>query len=248
MCLKYFVEAGAIAVRRVKKDDMRRIAKVTGGQILLSLAGMDGEELFDPVLLGSADKVYEQRVGDNEMIVIEGCSSHKAGSILLRGANEYSLDEMERALHDAMCVIKRVLESNDVVPGGGAVEAALSIHLENFATTLSSREQMAIAEFAEALLVIPKTLAVNAACDATDLVAKLRADQSLYQKDPSKNKDKANSGLNLTTGKIQDSLLAGVIEPSISKIKSLGFATEAAITILRIDDMIKIAPPPDRDE
>eukprot|EP00284_Hemiselmis_tepida_P009833 CAMPEP_0174926072 /NCGR_PEP_ID=MMETSP1355-20121228/9629_1 /TAXON_ID=464990 /ORGANISM="Hemiselmis tepida, Strain CCMP443" /LENGTH=547 /DNA_ID=CAMNT_0016172079 /DNA_START=41 /DNA_END=1684 /DNA_ORIENTATION=+ len=242
MCLKYFVEAGAIACRRVKKDDMRRIAKVTGGSIQLSLAGMDGDESFDPSLLGQADKVYEDRVGDNEMLVIEGCASHKSCSILLRGANEYTLDEMERALHDAMCVVKRVLESGSVVPGGGAVEAALSIYLDNFATTLSSREQMAIAEFSEALLVIPKTLAVNAACDATELVAKLRADHNFAQSDPAKYKDRANSGLNLVSGAIQDSLQAGVIEPSMSKCKMLGFATEAAITILRIDDMVKAAP------
>jgi T-complex protein 1 subunit alpha len=242
MCLKYFVEAGAIACRRVKKDDMRRIAKVTGATIQLSMAGMDGEESFDASLLGSAEKVYEERVGDNEMLVIEGCASHKSCSILLRGANEYTLDEMERALHDAMCVVKRVLESGNVVPGGGAVESALSIYLDNFATTLSSREQMAIAEFSEALLVIPKTLAVNAACDATELVAKLRADHNFAQTDPAKYKDRSNSGLNLIDGKIQDSLNSGVIEPAMSKVKMLGFATEAAITILRIDDMVKAAP------
>ena len=242
MCLKYFVDAGAIAVRRVKKDDLRRIAKVTGGSIMLSLAGMDGEESFDPACLGSADMVYEERVGDNEMLVFEGCASLRSGSILLRGPNEYTLDEMERSLHDAMCVVKRVLESNDVVPGGGAVEAGLSIYLDNFATTLSSREQMAIAEFADALLVIPKTLAVNAACDATELVAKLRADHNFAQMDPAKYGDKAHSGLNLTNGVIHNALTAGCIEPAMSKAKSIAFATEAAITILRIDDMIKIAP------
>jgi len=226
----------------VKKDDMRRIAKVTGGSIMLSLAGMDGEESFDPACLGSADMVYEERVGDNEMLVFEGCASLRSGSILLRGPNEYTLDEMERSLHDAMCVVKRVLESNDVVPGGGAVEAGLSIYLDNFATTLSSREQMAIAEFADALLVIPKTLAVNAACDATELVAKLRADHNFAQMDPAKYGDKAHSGLNLTNGVIHNALTAGCIEPAMSKAKSIAFATEAAITILRIDDMIKIAP------
>lgn len=98
-----------------------------------------------------------------------------AASIVLRGPNDFYVDEMERSIHDSLCVIKRVCESKKVVPGGGAVEAALSIYLENFATSLSSREQLAIAEFAKSLLVIPKTLAVNAAQDATDLVAKLRA-------------------------------------------------------------------------
>src|SRR5690348_7835548 len=98
-----------------------------------------------------------------------------SASIILRGANEFFLDEMERSIHDSLCVVKRVMESKKVVPGGGAVEAALSVYLETFATTIASREQLAIAEFARSLLVIPKTLAVNAAKDATDLVAKLRA-------------------------------------------------------------------------
>jgi T-complex protein 1 subunit alpha len=243
MCMKYLVEAGCIGCRRVKKDDMKRIAKVTGGQIVVSLANMEGEESFDPSMLGSCDTVYEERVGDNELLIFDGCSSQRAGSILLRGANEYTLDEMERALHDSMCCVKRVLESNDVVPGGGAVEASLSIYLENFAHTLGSREQMAIAEFAQALLVIPKTLAINAACDATELVAKLRADHhhAQQEKDPAKFKERSSSGLDLRTGAIHNSLAAGVIEPAMSKCKSISFATEAAITILRIDDMIKIA-------
>lgn len=98
-----------------------------------------------------------------------------AASMILRGPNDFYVDEMERSIHDALCVIKRVCESKKVVPGGGAVEAALSIYLENFATSLSSREQLAIAEFARSLLVIPKTLAMNAAQDAQDLVSKLRA-------------------------------------------------------------------------
>lgn len=104
-----------------------------------------------------------------------------ASSIILRGPNDFYCDEMERSIHDSLCVIKRVLESKSVVAGGGCVEAALSIYLENFATTISSREQLAIAEFARSLLVIPKTLAVNAAQDATDLVAKLRAHHNSSQ-------------------------------------------------------------------
>jgi len=149
------------------------------------------------------------------------------------------LDEIERSVHDALCVVKRVLESKAVVPGGGAVEAALSIYLEKFATSLGSREQLAIAEFAKALLVIPKTLAINAACDATELVAQLRAFHNTSQMAPEKEHLKW-IGLDLVNGKIRDSKKAGVLEPSISKIKSLKFATEAAITILRIDDMIRM--------
>ena len=123
----------------------------------------------------------------------------------------------------------------------------MSIYLENFASTLSSREQLAVAQFAEALLVIPRTLTINAAHDATELVAKLRAHHFASQQpeaadDESKSKLRY-SGLDLTNGKIRNNLEAGVVEPAISKIKSLRFATEAAVSILRIDDMIKLNPP-----
>lgn len=165
----------------------------------------------------------------------------KAQTLILRGANEYFLDELERSIHDSLCVVKRVLESNTVVAGGGAVEVGLSIFLDDFARTLGSREQLAIAEFSEALLIIPKTLAMNAAKDATDLIAKLRVFHNASQKeeDPLK-KELKHSGLDLVNGKIRNNLTAGVLEPAMSKIKSLKFATEAAITILRIDDMIKL--------
>lgn len=146
---------------------------------------------------------------------------------------------MERSLNDSLCAVKRVLESKKVVPGGGAVEAALSVYLENFATTIGSREQLAIAEFAKSLLIIPKTLAVNAAKDATDLVSKLRAYHNTSQTKPEYANLK-NSGLDLLEGTVKDTVKLGVLEPAISKVKSLKFATEAAITILRIDDLIKL--------
>eukprot|EP00741_Cyanophora_paradoxa_P021374 tig00021350_g20633.t1 len=240
--LKYFVEANAIAVRRVKKEDLRRIAKATGGTVQLTLANLEGEEAFDASSLGFAEEVVQERVADDELILIRGTKTGKATSILLRGANDYMLDEMERSVHDSLCAVKRVLESGVVVPGGGAVETALSIYLENFATTLGSREQLAIAEFAEALLVIPRTLAVNAAQDATELVAKLRAVHNSSQTDPSK-KNLMHTGLDLHSGKLRENLAAGVIEPSMGKVKCIQFATEAAITILRIDDHIKLNPP-----
>jgi len=163
LCLKYFVEAGAMAVRRVKKEDMNRIARSTGGEVVVTLADMDGNEAFEAKCLGECEMVTEERVGDGELIYLRGCANTRATTVVLRGANDYMLDEMDRALHDALCVVKRVLESNSVVAGGGAVEAGLSIFLEDFATTLQSREQHAVQEFAEALLVIPKTLSVNAA-------------------------------------------------------------------------------------
>lgn len=239
LCLKYFVENNAIGIRRVEKDDLKRIAKVTGGTVITSFADLEGNESFDPKYLGEAEEVCEETLASDNATFIRGCKNTKASSIVLRGPNEFMLDEMERTVHDAICAVKRVLESKFIVPGGGAVDAALSIYLENFATTLETREQLAIAEFAEAMLVIPKTLAVNAACDSTELVAKLRA----YHNEAQKNKDKkkySNYGLNLLDQTVQDNVEAGVLEPSMTKIKILQYATEAATTILRIDDVIKL--------
>lgn len=241
LCLKYFVEAGAMAVRRVKKSDLKRIAKATGAAFLTSLTNMEGEESFEPSYVGEAAEVVQEMICDDELILIRGPKARTAASIILRGPNDFYCDEMERSIHDALCVAKRVLEGKKVVAGGGCVEAALSIYLENFATSLSSREQLAIAEFAKSLLVIPKTLAVNAAKDATDLVAKLRA----YHNSSQTKVDHAQLkwfGLDLIEGIVKDNKKAGVLEPAMSKIKSLKFATEAAITILRIDDMIKLNP------
>ncbi|KAL0881915.1 hypothetical protein ABMA27_001676 [Loxostege sticticalis] len=241
LCLKYFVEAGAMGVRRCKKADLKRIAKATGATFLTSLTNMEGEEVFDASMIGEAAEVVQEQICDDQLILIKGPTARTAASIILRGPTDAYCDEMERSAHDALCAVRRVLESGRLVPGGGAVEAALSIYLENFATTLSSREQLAIAAFAQSLLVIPKTLAVNAARDATDLVAKLRA----YHNSSQTKVEHANLkwvGLDLTEGTLRDNLAAGVLEPAISKIKSLKFATEAAITILRIDDMIKLDP------
>jgi len=241
LCLKQFVEAGAMAVRRCKKQDLKRIAKATGATLINSLANMEGGESFDASFLGHAEEVVQERICDDELILIKGTKARSASSIILRGANDTMVDEMERSVHDALCVVKRVLESKRVVVGGGAVEAALSIYFENFATSLASREQLAIAEFANSLLVIPKTLAGNAAQDSTELVAKLRA----YHNKAQTNAEFAHLktvGLDLETGDLRDNKKAGVLEPLISKVKSLKFATEAAITILRIDDMIKLNP------
>jgi T-complex protein 1 subunit alpha len=231
--LKYFVEANAIAVRRVSEHDMKRIAKATGASMVASMADLGGEESFDASLLGQAEEVYEDRIRDDNIIIMRQCKSTAACSVLLRGPNEYMCDEMSRSFHDAVCVVKRTLESNAVVAGGGSVEAALSVHLENFATMLGSREQLAIAEFAEALLVIPKTLSVNAAKDAIDLVAKLKAVHYAAQNDPSK-AALSNFGLDLEAGVVRDNLAAGVIEPAMSKKKIIQFATEARFGLVLV--------------
>ncbi|KAF9362753.1 T-complex protein 1 subunit alpha [Mortierella sp. NVP85] len=241
MCLKLFVEAGAMAVRRCKKEDLRRIAKATGGTLISTLANLEGEETYDASYLGHADEVVQERISDDECILIRGTKAQSSASIILRGANDFMLDEMERSLHDALCVVKRTLESGSVVPGGGAVETALNIHLENYATTLGTREQLAIAEFANALLVIPKTLAVNAAKDSTELVATLRARHNTAQSDAS-NQELKWTGLDLIKGEVRNNVQAGVLEPALSKIRALRSATETALSILRIDDMITVAP------
>merc|ERR1712139_204299 len=242
MAMKYLVEGGVLAVRRVDKRDMRRIAKCTGGQMILTLATIEGDEAFDESYLGKAEEVCEQRVGDNDFIFIKGCSQSKAATILLRGANEFMLEEADRSVHDALCAVSRTLESNSVVPGGGAVEVALSLHLEDHARTFESYEQWAISEFAEALLTIPKTLANNAALDSIDLLATLRVRHHASQTSTdAKRKEYKWYGLDLSNNTVRNSVQAGVVEPMVSKLKSLKFATEAAITILRIDDLVKIA-------
>lgn len=249
LCLKYFVEANAIAVRRVKPEDLKRIAKATGGTIVSTLADMDGNEVYDVSTLGEVEEVSEERVGDGELLYFRGCRGGKACTIVLRGANEFMLDEMDRSLHDTLCVIKRIIESNTLVAGGGAVETAIATYLEGVATSMSSKEQMAIAAYAESLLVIPRILSVNAAKDATELVSQLRAHhyasqhtslEKLSASEIDENQSRRFIGLDLVNGVVRNNLEAGVVEPAISKIKSLRFATEAAISILRIDDFMKL--------
>ncbi|KAJ5629337.1 hypothetical protein N7528_002994 [Penicillium herquei] len=259
MVLKLFVEKGAMAVRRCKKEDLRRIAKATGATLVSTLSDLNGDEKFDASNLGHAEEVSQERISDDECILVKGTKVHTSSSIILRGPNEFSLDEMERSVHDTLCAIKRTLESGRIVPGGGAVETALHIYLEEFAVTVGSREQLAIGEFAQSLLVIPKTLAVNAAKDSSELVAQLRVRHALSQrvqdgdaneeeKAIAKKKTYRNYGLDLMKGRVHDTLKAGVLEPSMSKVKQLKSAVEACIAIMRIDTMIKLDPEQPKDD
>jgi len=242
---KILVEAKVMGVRRVLHQDMKRLAEATGGQPLLLLADLEGGESFDPSCLGEAESVIQEPVSDHELLIFRGTKTGKSASVLLRGANEMMLDEMHRSLNDALMATKRVLESKQVVPGGGAVEAAVAMHLESFAESVGTREQLAIAEYAQALLVIPKLLAVNAAKDATELVAKLCTLHVAAQKHEDR-KHYARFGLELITdGKVQDNVMAGILEPTLIKLKSLKFATEAAVAIMRIDDFFKLNPKPE---
>ncbi|KAF0922097.1 hypothetical protein E2562_024669 [Oryza meyeriana var. granulata] len=203
--IEYFVEAGAIAMRRVRKEDLRHVAKGTGATMVSTFADMEGEETFDSSYFGHADEVGEERIADDDVIMVKGTKNTSA-----------------------------------VVAGGGAVEAALSVYLENLATTLGSREQLTIAEYAESMLITPKVLSVNAAKDATELVAKLRAYHHTAQTKADKQR-LSSTGLDLSNGIVCNNLEHGVIEPAMSKVKIIQFATEAAITIMRIDDMIKLS-------
>ncbi|KAF7682743.1 T-complex protein 1 subunit alpha [Astathelohania contejeani] len=241
MCVKQIMESGAVAVRRVLKKDLDVIAQATGTDVLASLADLDGEERIKR--LGVADSLVVQSIGDRDAIFINS-ERKKMASLVLRGANEQLLDEMERSVHDALCVLKRTLESKSILPAGGAVEAALSIFLDNFASTISSKEFVAIHNYAEALLELPKTIAVNAGLDANELVAQL---MSIY-KDSSVSRV-FEYGIDVTKGIVQNNIEAGVIEPAMIKIKSIRSATEAAISILRIDEIVTIEekPKPERE-
>ncbi|CAK7273890.1 chaperonin-containing T-complex alpha subunit Cct1 [Sporothrix epigloea] len=293
LVLKLFVERGAMAVRRCKKEDLRRIARATGATLLSTLSDLNGDERFEASYLGHAEEVSQERISDDECILVKGTKVHSSASIILRGPNDFSLDEMERSVHDSLSAVKRTLESGSIVPGGGAVETALHIYLEEYAGTVGSREQLAIGEFAQSLLVIPKTLAVNAAKDASELVAQLRSRHALSQrvldkpvaadhgatapaaapvaaagvggddKSTAQSKSAAalakqqqlddekaiarkkgykNYGLDLMRGRVVDEIKAGVLEPSISKVRQLKSAVEACISIMRIDTLIKLDP------
>jgi T-complex protein 1 subunit alpha len=253
LVLKLFVEKGAMAVRRCKKEDLRRIAKATGATLISTLSDLNGDESFSKESLGYAEEVVQERISDDECILVKGTKAFSSASIILRGSNDYQLDEMERSVHDSLSAVKRTLESGSIVPGGGAVETALHIYLEEFAVTISSREQLAIGEFSQSLLIIPKTLAVNAAKDASELVAQLRVRHALSQRvqdgdanekerDVVKKKMYKNYGLDLNRGKVVDVVKMGVLEPSMSKVKQLKSAVEACIAIMRIDTLIKLDP------
>ncbi|MCJ1409245.1 T-complex protein 1 subunit alpha [Ptychographa xylographoides] len=253
LCLKLFIEKGAMAVRRCKKEDLRRIAKATGATLISSLSDLNGDESFAPSSLGHAEEVSQERISDDECILVKGTKVHTSASIILRGSNDYQLDEMERSVHDSLSAVKRTLESGSIVPGGGAVETALHIYLEEFAGTVGSREQLAIGAFAAALLVVPTTLLNNAALDSSELVAQLRSRHALSQrlqdgdashseKETARQKNYKNYGLDLSKGKVVDSVKAGVLEPSMSKVRQLKSAVEACVAIMRIDTLIKLDP------
>lgn len=219
----FLARAGIYTVRRVKKSDMEKLARATGGKVITSIHDIDKDDL------GRAGLVEERKVSDEKMTFVEGCENPKSVSIILRGGTEHVVDELDRAMEDALRVVGVALEDKLLVPGGGAPEVDLALRLRAFASTVGGREQLAIESFADAMEIIPKTLAENAGLDQIDSLMALRSAHETGMK---------NSGLNMETGEPVDMLKQGVLEPIRVKTQAINSATEAAVMILRIDDVI----------
>ncbi|HII99336.1 MAG TPA: thermosome subunit, partial [Methanoregula sp.] len=219
----YLTKAGILAVRRVKKSDIENLARATGGAVVNNLDEIRAKDL------GTAGLVEEKTIANDEMIYISKCKNPKAVSIIIRGGTEHVVDELERAVHDALMVVSVVVRSKKVVPGGGAPETELALRLREYAATEGGRAQLAIESFAGALEVIPRTLAENSGLDAIDMLVALKAAHGAGKK---------NFGLDIMAGKPADMLKAGVVEPLRVKTQAISSAAEAAVMILRIDDII----------
>ncbi|MCD6593240.1 thermosome subunit, partial [Candidatus Bathyarchaeota archaeon] len=187
-----------------------------------------------PEDLGYAELVEERKIGDDKMVFIEGCKDPKSVSILIRAGLERMVDEAERAMHDALCVVADVFEKNKVVAGGGAVEAEVAKELRKYAVQVGGREQLAIEAFAEAVETIPKTLAENAGLEQIDIMVELRAAHE---------KGETWTGVDVFEGKVANLWDKGVIEPLSVKEQAIKSASEAAAMILRIDDVIAASKP-----
>jgi thermosome len=232
MAQHFLARKGVLAVRRAKKSDMEKLAKATGGKIVTKL------DAIAPADLGYAALVEERKIGKDKMTFIEGCKHPLAVTILIRGGTDRMIAEAERSLHDALCVIKDLIEEPKIVAGGSAPELEMSRVLKAYAGTLPGREQLAVKIFAEALESIAITLTENAGLDPIDILSELRARHE---------NGETWAGIEVREGKIQDMAKAGVFEPLIVKKQIIKSATEAASMILKIDDIIaagKMKAPP----
>jgi chaperonin GroEL (HSP60 family) len=220
----YMAKEGLYAVRRVKRSDMDKLAKATGGKVVTNLDDLSASEL------GKAETVEEIKIGDSDMTYVTGCKNPKAVSVLVRGGTEHVVDEAERALHDALKVVSVSIEDGVVVAGGGAPEIELSLRLRDYGQSIGGREQLAIEAFAEALEIIPWTLAENAGMDAINVLIELKNSHT-------KKGGKA-FGVDVMENKVSDMMKAHVIEPLRVKRQAIESATEVASMVLRIDDVI----------
>ncbi|MBS7639559.1 MAG: thermosome subunit beta [Candidatus Bathyarchaeia archaeon] len=234
MAQHFLAKEGILAVRRAKESDMEKLARATGGRIVTNLDDLKPEDL------GYAELVEERKIGEDKMVFIEGCKDPRSVSILIRAGLERMVDEAERAMHDALSVVSDVIEKNKIVPGGGAIEAELAKELRKYAAQIGGREQLAIEAFAEALEIIPKTLAENAGLEPIDIMVELRA---AHEKP-----DGYTYGVDVFSGKIMNMLEKGVVEPLVVKEQAIKSATEAASMILRIDDVIAAAKPKEEEK
>ena len=226
----YLAKEGILAARRIKKSDMEKLGRATGGKIVTNLDDLKAADL------GKAGLIEEKKIGDDKMVFIQECKDPRSVSILIRAGLERLVDEAERSLKDALSVIADVVHTPKVVTGAGAVEAELSKRLRDYAAKVGGREQLAIEAFAETLEMIPRTLAENGGLDPIDIMVSLRA---AHEK-----KDGANVGVDVLKGGVKDMKKQGVIEPLRVKEQAIRSAAEAASMILRIDDVIAAAKPP----
>ncbi len=219
----FLAKKGIYAARRIKKSDMEALARATGASIVTNLDDLS------PADLGKAGVIEEVKVGNEEMTYVRDCKNPKAVTIFIRGGTEHVVDEVKRAMEDAIGDVSAAIRSGKIVAGAGAPEIELARRLRQYAESLSGREQLAVNAFANAMEVIPRTLAENAGLDPIDVLAELKAAHDKKQK---------WAGIDVFTGKVMDAWARGVLEPLKIKTQAVSSASEVAVMILRIDDVI----------
>ncbi len=219
----YLAKEGIYAVRRVKKSDMEKLAKATGAAIASSMDELSSSDL------GAAETVEQVKIGDDYLTFVTGCKNPKAVSILVRGGTEHVADEIERSIVDSIHVVAAAVEDGKYVSGGGSAASEIAFHIREYATKIGGRQQLAIERFANAVEEIPRALSENAGLGAIDVIINLRNAHA---------KGKKNAGINVYSGEIEDMDKIGVIEPIRVGKQAIDAATEAAVMILRIDDVI----------
>lgn len=219
----YLSKYGIFAIQRAKESDMKALAKASGGRVVTNLEDLSADDM------GTAGRIEERKFGSDSMTFITGCESARAVTVLIRGGTEHTLDEIERSLEDSLGVLASALEDGKVITGGGSTAIEISQALRDYARTESGREQMAIEAFASAVEVVPRTLAENAGLDPIDILINLRKAHK---------KGETSAGLNAWTGRIEDMNELKVIEPLRVGVQAINGATDVAVMILRIDDVI----------
>ncbi|MCW4006266.1 MAG: thermosome subunit beta [Candidatus Bathyarchaeota archaeon] len=229
MVQHFLSKEGIMAARRVKESDMEKLARATGGRVSSNLNDLKAADL------GFAGLVEERKIGDDKMIFVEKCKDPHSVAILIRAGLERMVDEAERVITDALSVISDVTENNKIVAGGGAIEIEIAKELRNYSTKIGGRQQLAVEAFADAVEVIPRTLAENGGLESIDTLIELR---QVHDKEDGK-----YMGINIFTGKLQNSIDNGVIEPIVVKEQAIKSAAESAAMILRVDDIITAKSP-----